>query len=383
MAKVSCNTAGPGGTLMQSMNSAAVMQFAIVAFLVATSFSPAEARRAARPGEIAVPHAAREAVAPISGSRGAPLEKAFGIGERPSSLPGKLGTAGKSLSDLSTASIDRRAERVTALNKGENLTPAEVKLIEKIQGLRFEFFRRVKPEKLESILDAGKIATLESERAADPAFKSFTPPAEIALFGAEKYVFGWLGFWSATNKYGDVIIQVKESYWRPKSWSSSKSGYEYFMEAENRKRQAAGQPRLSEAELTYDRYDKPSSELLTEARRLLSEDVLTEKDYGMGSALDIMALLKSPAFRDSPAGKGLDTAALAAMSPEQLKEALIKIVRHEYTQNRQKVGFFEGKLEGDVPLSAIEKIQIPKSVPNAQQLAERFRQQGIEVELVP
>jgi hypothetical protein len=287
---------------------------------------------------------------------------AFKIENRPSLGRSKPAVAPrKVVSRLSsTANLMRLRGELGALHADEH------QLMERIEELTFGFTHRVTAEKLGYILDQGHIATLENSRG---TFKSSTPASEIALYDADKYVFGYVGFWSPSNKYGDVVVHVKDRTWEQKSWASQKSGYEYFMAAEKK---SLGRP-LQEAELTYNRYDTPSPELVAGARRELEKDAIMPQDYKERSALGVVKLLRD---------RGIAPKKFLSMGKDQLRRELGGVLREEYMTHKNKVGFFEGKIGENLAGDDIDRVEIKNTAAN-RPLIERLHRAGIKVELQP
>lgn len=231
------------------------------------------------------------------------------------------------------------------------LSEKEVKIVGHIKRLQFGFFHRLTPERLEQSLNQGSFLTLEeSMKLTTNKHVSRTPPSERFLYNAQNYVLGWIGFWPATDKFGSIIVEIKPSYWRRHSWATLRSGYEYFMLEENTRRALVGMPQLTENELTYDRYDQPTEDQVRSARKFMVGEVVVPKDYKTISALAILHLFRE---RNIPIesyfkGKSVSTS------------RLMELLSFEYVQNRRKVGFFEGKLLGNVSVDQIQRVTFTK-----------------------
>ena len=173
------------------------------------------------------------------------------------------------------------------------LTQDECGIAKDIRKLPFGFFHRLTPERLLFSLQNEAIYTLEqSHKHGGASHDSRTPPSEHHLYDAQHYVFGWVGFWPSTEKFGKAIVTIKPSYWKRHSWATLRSGYEYYMIGENARRIANGKPLLTEKELTYDRYDNPTNEQIIDARREMLREIVMPADYGKVSAHALIALMR-------------------------------------------------------------------------------------------
>lgn len=229
----------------------------------------------------------------------------------------------------------------------------EQELVRRIQSLHFGFYHRLKPKNLQFCLRENGIYTLDQSQNAG-SYSSATPLSEQHLFNASHYIFGWVGFWPATNKFGEVIMEIKQPYWERCSWATPRSGYEYYMIGENANRRRHQKPPLTDAELIYTRYDNPSPEQVKDAQRELLREIILPEHYRAASALSIIGLLR---FQED-----IDTTNLLATPDAGLRAQLVNVVQEKYVDGRRKVGFFEGKIRDNVPLSEIEQVLIPKSV---------------------
>lgn len=248
------------------------------------------------------------------------------------------------------------------------LAPAEQKLLAKIEAMPLRFSHRLTTEKLATVLDHGAIGTLASLKDR-PSVQSATPPSEMKLFGAEQYVFAFVGFWTPPHKFGDIVMHLKDEAWQQRSWACTKSGYEHFMIAEQKTRTH----KLTEAELTYDRYDAPSPALVEGARRSMKDDLYLPHDYAAAGALEVVALLRR---------RGIDANELLALGPEALRGRLVSVMDDEYVRGRRKTGFLEAKLKDDVALGDVALVEIPDTARN-KSLIDRLESQGVAVRRLP
>ncbi len=272
------------------------------------------------------------------------------------------GGGAKALASTSRANVARLR---TALGV---LSPAERKLQARIEAMPLQCSHRLTSEKLATVLEHGGIGTLQSMQDR-PSVQSATPPSEMKLFGAERYVFAFVGFWTPPHKFGDIVMHLKDEAWTRRSWACTKSGYEHFMVAEQETRTA----RLTEAELTYDRYDAPSPALVERARRSMKDDLYLPQDYAAASALEVVALLRR---------RGIDANELLALEPDALRERLATVMDDEYLRGRRKAGFLEAKLKDDVALADVALVEIPDTAKN-QSLLQGLASQGVAVRRLP
>lgn len=268
----------------------------------------------------------------------------------------------KGLSEVSRQNVARLRQ---SLGK---LSPGEERLIARIEAMPLRFTHRLTAEKLAAVLEHGGIGTLASMKD-KPSMPSATPQAEVKLYGAEHYVFGFVGFWTPPHKFGDIALHLKDEAWQQRSWASCKSGYEHYMVAEEQQLKA----KLKEEELVYQRYDAPSVELVAGARRSMKQDVFLPEEFAATNALELVALLRR---------RGVDARKVADLGPDAMRRQLTELMDDEYLVQRRKTGFLEAKVKDDVALSDIRTVEIPDT-PQHQPLIQALQERGVAVVRVP
>jgi len=214
----------------------------------------------------------------------------------------------------------------TAVGK---LSDREKKISALVDKFPYQIIHRMPIERLPSILkQEALLAPREAKRRDIPLDAPFTPGLEDSLFGGHDCVFVSVGPVKGRDRYGDVIIHVKKD--APlQAWGSLKSGW-YFVSSQ-RNRDPHG-----EDEATAD------------DRLHFSHNIYTQGDWQQFFKLSLISFLRSKDDSERP----------------QLEETLLNAQSgHEFwkTMDDNRLGYLEGKVAAQLPLSWVEKIEVPAS----------------------
>lgn len=271
-----------------------------------------------------------------------------GRGEGPS--PFAMSSSGQAVTERFAAEMNRTlaqrsTEHVTAARARLGpLTATEQKFLAKVLKTEPGFYHRVKETQLMRYVAAGQATPSVMAKTINAVeFGTVTPTSEDMLYGAQRYIFGTVGYWEGPENYGPVTLELDPEYVKNGVWASTSSGYMAFVDAEER---------LTGKAATHT-YDTASPELLDAAQRTLAERTLAPSEFKEAIGLRFIEFLRGTKGSDA------QLARLNEMTPSDFRLGLGKLSRdcHDTRINdrAQKVGILEGHVAMPVPLRAFTR----------------------------
>lgn len=208
------------------------------------------------------------------------------------------------------------------------MTLEELRIFNKIKTLEIGFsFRLTSWRFLRILQDRAILTTAQVRDLKKAAIKPFTPEIEEELYGAYDYIFGTIGLWKGSENYGEVVLRIRPSAWKRRSFATRRSGWRAIEDA----RERAGLP-------TDGNLLEP--EIADEARRLFGDMVFLPLAYGEAIAIRVIGWL-----RENPS----KLEAFDSADGEALERLILD----------NRLGYLEGKIQGSMNLSDIEEAILP------------------------